>query len=575
MALSGSFNSSAWTSSSGDKISLLFSWTATQSVDKNTSTISWELKGDRANSGYVNAGGFKVTIDGETVYSKSTDYRIKLYNGTAVASGTKKLTHNTDGTRSFAVYIEGGIYTYAVNCTGSATFALNTIPRASTMDSLSCSTNYFDGTLTGKYTPKSASYYNLINISLNPDTDYMLIRSVKLGKKAVSQQTQTITFTASELSAIYAAIPKSTTGIVRFTLRTYSDSGYSTQIGSASYSDIELTIPTEIAPTASLSVSPVNNNTWIKDLGIYVAGYSGLTASLSATAGEGASIASYSISGGDYSSTTKTLSVSKLASSGELKLTGKVKDSRGRSDTSAETITVEKYSNPVIASFSVERGTYDSGWTVDDDGPDLRVVFKATLALTGYSNEYSISFSLDGTTVTPDYGATAGLTSGSSMAVYFFDIDGESSYTLKITAKDKVGASGSATLIVPTINITMEFDKDGKGVAFGKTSEDGGFECGWPAYFSDAIYTKGFQVPEIQHGVASITPTEANVPISLEITFEKEFSGTPIVVATPVTSAPGTLVLGCGVYNRSKAGFTLYVTRSNTTETKITWIAMY
>ena len=131
MALSGSFVTSAWTSADGDKSRLLFEWSATQSIDGNSSTISWVLKGSVTNSSYVKAGGFKVVIDGETVYSKSTDYRISLYNGTVVASGTKTITHKNDGSRSFSVYVEGGLYYYAVNCTGSCSFDLNTIPRAS------------------------------------------------------------------------------------------------------------------------------------------------------------------------------------------------------------------------------------------------------------------------------------------------------------------------------------------------------------------------------------------------------------------------------------------------------------
>lgn len=134
MAKSDSFRTSGWTSSSGDVASLLFSWTAEQSVETNASTISWTLKGHRTKaSGYVLAGGFKVVIDGETVYSKSTDYRIEMRNGTVIASGKKTITHKPDGTRTFTVYVEGGIYYYAVNCTGTNTFTLDTIPRASSI----------------------------------------------------------------------------------------------------------------------------------------------------------------------------------------------------------------------------------------------------------------------------------------------------------------------------------------------------------------------------------------------------------------------------------------------------------
>lgn len=125
MALSGSVKTSTYNS-----VGLIFSWTATQNVAKNQSTIKWTLKsfGGKSSS-WHKSGNFKVTIAGSTVYSSST--RIKLYgNGaTTVASGSKTLTHNSDGSKSFKVTVQAGIYYVAVNCKGSATFTLNDIGR--------------------------------------------------------------------------------------------------------------------------------------------------------------------------------------------------------------------------------------------------------------------------------------------------------------------------------------------------------------------------------------------------------------------------------------------------------------
>ena len=125
MALSGSVKTSTYGS-----MGLIFSWTATQDVAKNQSTIKWTVKSfGNASNFYYMAGAFKVVIDGATAYSSSD--RIQLFgNGaTTVASGSKTLTHNSDGSKSFTVSLEAGIYTYAVNCTGSATFTLDKIAR--------------------------------------------------------------------------------------------------------------------------------------------------------------------------------------------------------------------------------------------------------------------------------------------------------------------------------------------------------------------------------------------------------------------------------------------------------------
>lgn len=86
---------------------------------------------------------------------------------------------------------------------------------------------------------------------------------------------------------------------------------------------------------------------------------------------------------------------------------------------------------------------------------------------------------------------------------------------------------------------------------------------------------QGFRVPEIQHGNVSITPSAANTPTSKIVTFDKEFSASPNIVASAHTSVPGTIVLGVGTTNRSTTGCNILVTRINTTETTVNWIAIH
>lgn len=91
--------------------SLTLSWSlSSQDVANNTSTISWTLKGSGSASGWIMSGGFKAVINGTTLYSTSTDSRIQLYSGTVVASGTLKISHNSDGTKSFSLSCQGGVY---------------------------------------------------------------------------------------------------------------------------------------------------------------------------------------------------------------------------------------------------------------------------------------------------------------------------------------------------------------------------------------------------------------------------------------------------------------------------------
>lgn len=130
MASSGSFNTSAY---SGRY--LQFSWSIKkQDIANNKTTISWTLKGAGGNSQtWYKSGNFKVVINGSTVYSSAT--RIQLWSGTVVASGEAVIPHNSDGTKTFSASAEAGIYTVAVNCRGSGSWALTAIPRTATVTS--------------------------------------------------------------------------------------------------------------------------------------------------------------------------------------------------------------------------------------------------------------------------------------------------------------------------------------------------------------------------------------------------------------------------------------------------------
>lgn len=124
MANNGSLNTSAYSVRY-----LTFSWWVnSQDVNGNYTDIGWKLVGaGGSTTKWYTTGNVKVIIDGEQVYFNST--RFNLYNGTTVASGTKRLYHDGNGNKTFSASAEAGIYTVAVNCRGSGSWALPTIPR--------------------------------------------------------------------------------------------------------------------------------------------------------------------------------------------------------------------------------------------------------------------------------------------------------------------------------------------------------------------------------------------------------------------------------------------------------------
>ena len=123
MVSSGSFLTNGWYSSGkGDYVYLEFAWSVqSTSIAENSTTIYWELRGKRTASGYVNAGGFSVTIDGTNVYSQPTSYRIELYNGTVIAKGTHTLYHDGTGKKSLSASASGA--TPTVSSTVSTTLS--------------------------------------------------------------------------------------------------------------------------------------------------------------------------------------------------------------------------------------------------------------------------------------------------------------------------------------------------------------------------------------------------------------------------------------------------------------------
>lgn len=80
--------------------------------------------------------------------------------------------------------------------------------------------------------------------------------------------------------------------------------------------------------------------------------------------------------------------------------------------------------------------------------------------------------------------------------------------------------------------------------------------------------------PNIVSGTVTITPTAADTPTGKAVTWSN-MGGTPNVVATARTTAPGTVVKAVSVYDKSATGCTIYVTRSNTTGTPVDYIAIY
>ena len=333
-------------------------WSSTPNPITNKSTVTAALYYKRNNTGFTTngTGSFSITIDGVKTNASKT-LNITEYSWVKAVEATVIVSHDTDGSRSITISATGSIpNTTLTSTTVSGTADLDTIPRASSIDSLSCATKYFNGKLTYKYTPKTSTYYNRCNISLNLDGEFIAVKSVLLGKQSASQKTATVTFTEDELSTIYNKLPKTDKGTLRFTFRTYSDSEYSEQIGDYAYKEISLYIPdiSETKPTATMTLSPVTSLGSPFD-SLYIKGRTKVDANFTNVKGKyGADIVSYKISveGKEYGSPYTS---GYLSTAGEVTVIGTVTDSRGFSQSYPEKIIVIPYSEPKIIPASGEQ----------------------------------------------------------------------------------------------------------------------------------------------------------------------------------------------------------------------------
>lgn len=447
MASSGSI-----TTNTSQGRSLTLSWSlSSQSVADNYSNISWKLKGSGSASGWVMAGGFKAVINGTTVYSTSTDSRIQLYNGTTVASGTAKINHNSDGTKSFSLSCEAGIYSYAVNCTASGTHTLTTIPRAS---SVSASAVTMGSATTISISRASSSFTHTL--------------TYKFGNTSGTIVTKTSSTSVSWTPPISLAsqIPSAVSGTCTITCTTYNGS---TSIGSKTCT-LKLTVPSSVVPTiGSLTATRVDGDvpsSW----GIYVQSKSKATITISGAAGSyGSTISSYSITGGGYSGTATSLTTGFLNTSGTITFTAKVTDSRGRTS-AAKTISISviAYSQPKFNSYLTQRCL--SGGTLNDEGTYAKATVSYSYASCSSKNTVTRSIYYKKSTDSAWTNANTAFSSGTAITFGGGNLSSEYSYDIKYTIADQFH-SISVYDVVTTAAVVMDFKAGGKGVAIGKVSE--------------------------------------------------------------------------------------------------------
>jgi hypothetical protein len=382
-----------------------------------------------------------------------------------VASGTKTLTHNSDGTRSFNISIGAAVYYTSVTCTGVGSPTLDTIARASDL-------SVADGTLgvaqtitadrkssdfTHTLTWKCGSYSGTI-ATKSPATSWSFTPELKLAEGA----------------------PNGTNVYCEFTLTTNNGNA---AIGSTKKS-VWLAIPSSVIPTCGMSLSDAKG---YKDTyGGYIQGQSILHVVINGSGIFGSSISSYSASANGTRYISQTFDTAPLKTAGSNTITVGVKDSRGRSASASATITVIPYSVPNIVSFSVNRCNADG--TENDRGVYAKVTYQ--YSVTNLSNKNTFTASLNYKKTTDSQWTSVTITptesiynvSGSNIIA----ADDAHSYDISLVVTDSFTSISQSTAL-STGYCLYHVRASGKGITWGGVAEDDGFNVKIPAHFHNGL----------------------------------------------------------------------------------------
>ncbi len=218
MASSGSFTTNTY---AGIRSITFNWWVVSQDISGNFTDIGWNFvgSGSNANSWYYVLNGY-LNINGSRVYTQNST-KVQLYVGTVLASGTTRIYHNSDGSKSFGADGGGTIFNYGTYQTGSGSWALPTIPRAS---SITSSADYTKGDAVTVTVSRASGNFN--------HTIEFLVDSQVI--KTITGVATSCTWTPTQ-TELETMLKKGTSSVIRcYTYNGGTHIGTSTKSGTAS-----------------------------------------------------------------------------------------------------------------------------------------------------------------------------------------------------------------------------------------------------------------------------------------------------------------------------------------------------
>lgn len=527
MALSGSFTGST----NNQYVQPKITWSATQNIAENYSTVTATLTYSRTNSGYTTSGKWNgsITINGTTVTGSSGDNQIYITqnSNTKAMSATVKVPHNADGSKSVAISCTGTIPAASLQSTTCAsTVTLNSIPRQATITS---SPNFTD--------------------AVNPTITY----SNPAGN-AVAELMACISFTGANADIAYRSISKTGTSYT-FPLTTaekdflrnnttgrsrYVTFKVRTKIGSTYYESKDtpktftVTETDATKPTVNLTATLNNTSLPSKFNGLYIQGKSRLDINVSATGKYSASIISYSAKVGSTKYNLQSFTSNVLQESGKVEVIGYATDSRQSTGASAKKeLTVIEYSKPLVIPIGSETAIQ----CYRSDGNGKRVSSSTSVWVKAGRSYYTVSGTNqcafewrnkltketwnDSTHKWKDLIPKSNTTAKAEYNALLLNeaFDTHESYSIQIRAIDDFGEYDRKDFEIPTEDVALHLGKGGKNVSIGTYCNyevPYRFFVDWAGFFDKGLWgtSLNYNVTDVltfaEESIAGLTPIVIN-----------------------------------------------------------------
>ena len=445
-------------------------WENSKNLESNWTNIGYKISLVSSNGyPYASGGSYPWSIQEGGVVKASgsiSSYNVPAGGTYQIATGNFNVAHNADGTKTGSFYSSFTGYHGTVDVSGS--MALVTIPRASA-PTLSASTVNYGSAVTINTNRASTNFTHNMWASFSGEP-------VVIGNSYTTSATWTVPLTMMN------KIPNATSSFCTIYVDTYSGGTF---IGTKTVV-LNTTVPSNIVPTISTKTHTEAVAGLFENIGGYVQSLSKIRATLSGAGSYGSTITGYEITidGKTYGGSDVTSNV--ITSSGSSTITYKITDSRGRTATGTNAITILAYARPNLTSFSVVRkvgetttlqvyraGTFSQ---LTEKNTGTMVVYTKLKTATYWGTAKSTVTSTTGT-----IGGTIELT-GHSDAL---------SYDVKVVFYDEFTSANpsTATLSLSTVTVPMSWSKTGIGA--GKVWERGALDVGGDTYMVGALDVKG------------------------------------------------------------------------------------